>query len=63
MENEIETMIHYPIPPHQQKALSNWNHLSFTITEKIHEEVLSIPMNAPLTDEEIEHIITILNKY
>ena len=63
LENEIETMIHYPIPPHQQKALSNWNHLSFTITEKIHEEVLSIPMNATLTDEEIEHIITILNKY
>lgn len=61
--NEIETMIHYPIPPHKQKALSNWNHISFTITEKIHEEVLSIPMNATLTDEEIEHIITILNKY
>mgnify|MGYP003520998463 CR=1 FL=1 len=61
--NEIETMIHYPIPPHKQKALSNWNHLSFPITEKIHEEVLSIPMNATLTDEEIEHIITILNKY
>ena len=63
LENKIETMIHYPIPPHKQKALSNWNHLSFTITEKIHEEVLSIPMNATLTDEEIEHIITILNKY
>ena len=62
LENKIETMIHYPIPPHKQKALSNWNHLSFTITEKIHEEVLSIPMNATLTDEEIEHIITILNK-
>ena len=61
--NEIETMIHYPIPPHKQKALSNWNHLSFPITEKIHEEVVSIPMNASLTDEEIEHIITILNKY
>ena len=61
--NEIETMIHYPIPPHKQKALSNWNHLSFPITEKIHEEVVSIPMNATLTDEEIEHIITILNKY
>lgn len=61
--NEIETMIHYPIPPHKQKALSNWNHLSFPITEKIHEEVLSIPMNATLTDEEIEHIISTLNHY
>ena len=61
--NEIETMIHYPIPPHKQKALSNWNHLSFPITEKIHEEVVSIPMNASLTDDEIQHIISTLNKY
>jgi dTDP-4-amino-4,6-dideoxygalactose transaminase len=62
-ENGIETMIHYPIPPHKQKALSSWNHLSFPITEKIHNEVLSIPLNATLTDEEIEYIITILNRY
>ena len=62
-ENGIETMIHYPIPPHKQKALFNWNHLSFPITEKIHEEVLSIPMNATLTDEEIEYIILTLNCY
>ena len=63
LENKIETMIHYPIPPHKQKALSNWNHLSFPITEKIHEEVLSIPMNPSLTDDEVSHIITVLNKY
>lgn len=63
LENKIETMIHYPIPPHKQKALSNWSHLSFPITEKIHEEVLSIPMNTTLTDEEVSHIITVLNKY
>ena len=61
--NEIETMIHYPIPPHKQKALSNWNHLSFPITEKIHEEVVSIPMNPSLTDDEIQHIISTLNHY
>lgn len=62
-ESGIETMIHYPIPPHKQKALSNWNNLSFPITEKIHEEVLSIPMNPSLTDDEVSHIITVLNKY
>jgi len=56
-------MIHYPIPPHKQKALSNWNHLSFPITEKIHEEVVSIPMNPNLTDDEIQHIISTLNSY
>ncbi len=62
-ENGIETMIHYPIPPHKQKALSDWNQLSFPITEKIHNEVLSIPLNSSLEDDEIQHIITILNKY
>ena len=62
-ENGIETLIHYPIAPHQQKAFANWNDLSFPITEKIHEEVLSIPLNTTLTDGEIEHIIAILNKY
>lgn len=62
-ENGIETMIHYPIPPHKQKALYNWNNLSFPITEKIHDEVLSIPLNSGLTVSEIQHIITVLNKY
>ena len=62
-ENGIETMIHYPIPPHKQKALANWNQLSFPITEKIHDEVLSIPLNSGLKASEIQHIITVLNKF
>jgi dTDP-4-amino-4,6-dideoxygalactose transaminase len=62
-ENGIETMIHYPIPPHQQKAFLEWNNLSFPITEKIHDEVLSIPLNSTLSDEDINVIISILNKY
>ncbi|MQP24950.1 aminotransferase class V-fold PLP-dependent enzyme [Flavobacterium sp. LMO8] len=62
-ENGIETMIHYPIPPHKQKALSNWNNLSFPITEKIHDEVLSIPLNSGLKASEIQHIISTLNNY
>lgn len=62
-ENGIETMIHYPIPPHKQKALANWNQLSFPITEKIHDEVLSIPLNSGLTESEIQHVITVLNCY
>jgi dTDP-4-amino-4,6-dideoxygalactose transaminase len=59
----IETMIHYPIPPHQQQALAIWNHLSFPITEKIHEEVLSIPLNSSLSEVEIQHIIATINQY
>ena len=62
-ESGIETMIHYPIPPHKQKALSSLNHLIFPITEKIHNEVLSIPLNSTLTDDEINYVISTLNKY
>ncbi|MBV2196477.1 MAG: DegT/DnrJ/EryC1/StrS family aminotransferase [Flavobacterium sp.] len=62
-ENAIETMIHYPIPPHKQNAFPNWNQLSFPITEKIHDEVLSIPLNSGLKASEIQHIITVLNKF
>jgi dTDP-4-amino-4,6-dideoxygalactose transaminase len=63
LENGIQTMIHYPIPPHKQKAFEDWNNLSFPITEKIHQEVLSLPMNPVLTKEEIDFVIAILNKY
>jgi dTDP-4-amino-4,6-dideoxygalactose transaminase len=62
-ENGIQTMIHYPIPPHKQKAFSHWNHMSFPITEKIHNEVLSLPMSPVLTDVEAASIIAILNQY
>ena len=56
-------MIHYPIPPHKQKAFQEWNDLSFPITEKIHDEVLSLPMSPILTDDEIEKIIKVINKF
>jgi len=61
--NGIQTLIHYPIPPHKQKAYSEYNHLSFPITEKIHEMVLSIPISPVMTDEEVNKVITILNLY
>jgi len=63
LENGIQTMIHYPIPPHQQKAFSDWNHMSFPITEKIHREVLSLPISPVLTREEVDFIVSILNQY
>jgi len=62
-EKGIETMIHYPIAPHKQEALRQWNQLSFPVTEKIHEEVLSIPLNGILEEEEIQKIIKVLNEY
>jgi dTDP-4-amino-4,6-dideoxygalactose transaminase len=60
-ENGIETMIHYPVPPHQQKAFENWNHLSFPITEKIHNEVLSLPISPIITKDEVDFVIQKLN--
>jgi len=63
LENDIETMIHYPIPPHQQKALKAWNNLSFPITEKIHNEVLSLPISPVMTMDEINYVVAVLNKY
>lgn len=62
-ENGIETLIHYPIPPHQQKALHHWNALSFPITEKIHKEVLSIPMSPIMTSDEVTYVIKKINEY
>jgi dTDP-4-amino-4,6-dideoxygalactose transaminase len=63
LKNGIETVIHYPIPPHKQKAFPKWNNLSFPITEKIHEEVLSLPISPVMTDDEVSFVIEILNKY
>lgn len=62
-QNGVETLIHYPVPPHQQKALSAWQSLSFPITEAIHREVLSLPMSPVLTESEVDYIIQILNQY
>jgi dTDP-4-amino-4,6-dideoxygalactose transaminase len=63
LEKGIQTMIHYPVPPHKQKALMDLNYLSFPITEKIHNEVLSLPMSSVLTLEEVDFVILILNEY
>lgn len=63
LDNQIQTMIHYPIPPHKQKAFSNWNNLSFPITEKIHNEILSLPISPVMKDDEVSYVIEVLNKY
>lgn len=63
LQNNIQTLIHYPIPPHQQKALSFLKELSFPITEKIHREVLSLPISPVMTAEEVSYVIEIINKF
>lgn len=62
-ENGVQTLIHYPIPPHKQEAYKVWNDLSFPISEKIHAEVLSLPISPVMDTEEINKIIEIINKF
>jgi dTDP-4-amino-4,6-dideoxygalactose transaminase len=62
-DNGIQTIIHYPIPPHKQECYSEWNSLSFPITEQIHAEELSLPMSPVLTDEEVEQVIRVVNAF
>lgn len=62
-ENEIQSFIHYPIPPHKQLAYKEYNNLNFPITEKIHNEVLSLPMSHVLENFEIDYIVSVINKY
>ena len=59
----IETMIHYPIPPHQQEAYKEWNKQHYPITEFIHQQELSLPCNPTMTDEEVYQIIDSINMY
>ena len=62
-ENGVQTLIHYPIPPHKQKAYKYYNNLSFSITEKIHEEVLSLPISPVMEDDEVTKIINCINLF
>ncbi|MBO7119793.1 MAG: GNAT family N-acetyltransferase [Bacteroidaceae bacterium] len=59
----IGTMVHYPVPPHKQEAYSEWHDLSFPVSERIHSEILSLPMSPLMTDEEIQRVIDALNRY
>lgn len=62
-KNAVQTVIHYPIPPHKQEAYKEWNGLSFPVTEKIHREVLSLPISPVIEQEEIEKVVELLNAY
>ncbi len=62
-ENGVHTLIHYPIPPHKQLCYKDWNNLSFPITEKIHNQELSLPMSPVMTDKEVERVIALLNSW
>ena len=62
-QNGIQSLIHYPIPPHKQRAYKFLNELSFPITEKIHSEVLSLPMSPEINIEDLKKIVQTLNDF
>jgi len=62
-DNGVGCLVHYPVAPHQQVALLEFNNLHFPITEKIHSEVVSIPISPVMTDDQVTTVITVLNSY
>lgn len=63
LDHGVETQIHYPIPPHHQHCYPSWNRLSLSITERIHQQELSLPCNQSMTTEEADTIVDLLNKF
>ncbi len=61
--NNIQTLIHYPIPPNKQLAYKEMNHLDYPLTNAIHNQVLSLPMSPVMTEAEVQEIIAIINNF
>ena len=59
----VQTLIHYPIPPHKQQAYKEWNHSSYPVSEQIHAEVMSLPIGPTISVEEVEKVIQICNNF
>ena len=62
-EHQVQTVYHYPIPPHQQSCYPEWNHLSFPVTERIAQQEISLPCNSTLKQEELDRIINLINRF
>lgn len=62
-ENNIQTLIHYPIPPHKQLAYKEWSNLSLPITEEIHNQILSLPISPVMMQNEVEEVAKVVNNY
>ena len=61
--NELQTVIHYPIPPHKQVAYKELSHLHLPLTESIHDNVLSIPISPVMTKNDVESVVAIINRF
>lgn len=61
--HDIQTLIHYPIPPHKQKAYQDWNTCSYPLTEQLHEQVLSLPMSPVMSLEDAQKVVVACNSF
>jgi dTDP-4-amino-4,6-dideoxygalactose transaminase len=62
-DNSVQTLIHYPIPPHKQDAYKEWNGNSYPISEQIHKEVLSLPISGVQSLEDTKKVIKVINDF
>ncbi len=62
-EKNIQTLIHYPVPPHKQDAYKEWHNQSYPISEEIHRTILSLPMSPVLEEAEVEYVVDALNSF
>ena len=62
-EKGIQTLIHYPIPPHKQQCYAAWKNLSLPVTERIHATELSLPISPVIRDEEVAEVISAINNF
>ena len=63
LDRGVQTLIHYPIPPHKQQAYKEWNDLSFPISEQIHSQVMSLPIGPTLSLQDAEKIVELCNQF
>lgn len=61
--NGIQTVIHYPIPPHKQQAYPEWNNDNYPISEKIHEQIISLPISPVMNDNEYKQVVKVINGF
>ncbi len=63
LQNAVETLVHYPVAPHRQEAYKEWQEQSYPVSEKIHREIVSLPIHENLTETEIFSIIEKINRF
>lgn len=62
-EQGVQTLIHYPIPPHHQKAYAEWGDASFPVSEQIHQQILSLPIGPTLSLKDAEAVVSACNSF